>query len=149
MQIFCNSTCNLSFKIKSLKRIIVIICVLIGIASCNTDDDLDSITFEVCEDAIQIEEVVVNNVSIQGVDNTAQRGYLLNATVVNNTNSEIQNGRVIITFFANNNPFTFNALGNCSTLDPNSNCSFFSFLPISATESIDQNPVVACFYYKL
>lgn len=131
-----------------VKKLSIAVLVIFGMISCSNDDNnYNSVTFEVCEGVEQLKDVIVQNVSVAGIDTNNQSGYILKATVVNKTNSEIQEGRVIITFFANNKPFTYSIAEDCNNIQSNSSCELFSFLPTIANENIDQSPVVACYYY--
>ncbi|WP_040254777.1 hypothetical protein [Psychroserpens mesophilus] len=133
-----------------LKKILITVLVIFGITSCNKEEiDNKSVNFAVCDGIKQIKEVVINNVTVTELDTNNQIGYIIRATVSNKTDSEILDGRVIVTFFANNNPMNYNITGECNNLLPNSSCEFFKFVPIMPNENIDQNPVVACYYYEL
>jgi hypothetical protein len=88
-------------------------------------------------------------VNIEAIDINNLRGYQFRASIINNTNFEIQDGSTSFIFFVNNIKLTYTTFENCSYLLSNSSCELVDFLPIGTNENFDQNPVIGCYYYKL
>ena len=133
-----------------LKKISIVISLFFGITSCNNDDnDYNSVIFEACNGVKQIEEVTVSNMTIEAVETDNLRGYLFKADIKNNTDFEIQDGSVNITFFVENTLLNYTVFGDCSSLLSNSSCELVDFFYVETNGNVDQNPVLGCFYYEL
>ena len=103
-----------------------------------------------CSSIEEIDEVTVSNVSITVADDGAEYGYFVRATITNNTDAMVK-GKPIFQFsFSNDDPLTL--IGGpirCNKLPENSTCDYEEYVFIGVDITLDPNPTINCFGYRL
>tara|TARA_A100000171_G_C2132083_1_gene147427 strand:+ start:316 stop:762 length:447 start_codon:yes stop_codon:yes gene_type:complete len=142
---------TLSTNRKKYEKIIYFALFLVVMIACNKDDDSDNRMTDriemVCSSIEEIDEVTVTNVSITAIDDGDSYGYILLATITNNSNELIEGEPIFQFSFSNNVPLTVSGPGICGTLPENSVCDYDNYIFIGDGDPLDFNPTIECFGY--
>lgn len=130
-----------------MKKIILTLTLGSLLYGCGKGDLPEDITRNPCEGKSQIQEVTIEEVSLEPVDNATQRGYIIKAKIINHTDKRLE-GEPNFVFFANTIPHQVSGAGRCGDIIANSTCIYEDFV-WERERPIDFSVSMECYYYTL
>ncbi len=140
-------------KLKHLLNLFFSLVLLLTTLGCGNDDNAIDLFNPCIETLSGWEDIILSDFSIQVIDEPDNRGYLITATITNNS-QESRNGFPHFVFRANRIFSTYStsnsaSASSCLDIEASSSCNFSTaFTFFDQEENIDPNPEFLCFYYS-